>query len=63
MLLNTKDIKGIITTGASIFLKCSIEKIMERIQYETSRPLVENKSLEEINGLYKPRKLFYELRQ
>lgn len=77
ILLSTKNINGIITTGggiilrkenrdfiqttgSSVFLKCRIEKIMERIEYDTSRPLFVNKTLDEVQALYESRLCFYE---
>ncbi|MGV3464123.1 MAG: shikimate kinase [Heyndrickxia sp.] len=60
IILRKENRDFIRTTGTSIFLKCNIEKIMERIQYDTTRPLVANKSLEEVDVLYWSRKQFYE---
>jgi len=60
IILRKENRDFIRTTGTSIFLKCNIEKIMERIQNDTTRPLVVNKSLEEVNALYESRKQIYE---
>ncbi|MDE5412283.1 shikimate kinase [Alkalihalobacterium chitinilyticum] len=46
--------------GSIVYLHCDIERILERTKGDTTRPLLQNKSKEQVNELFLQRKPFYE---
>lgn len=60
IILRKENREFIKSTGVSVFLKCDMEKIMERIENDTSRPLFVNKTMEEVKAMYESRIQFYE---
>ncbi|OLO42924.1 shikimate kinase [Alkalihalophilus pseudofirmus] len=46
--------------GIIIYLHCEIDEILVRTKGDTTRPLLQNKSIDQVSDLFKQRKAFYE---
>lgn len=61
MMANDEIRNYLLQKGIVIFLQCEFDSLYERIRYDKTRPLVNNRSKDELHALYQKRLSFYQL--
>ena len=59
IILNKQNRQFLKDTGRTVFLQCHPEVIAERLKFDTTRPLIKDKSIEEISEMYHQRLPLY----
>ncbi|WP_249305780.1 shikimate kinase [Lederbergia citrea] len=59
IILKEKNRQLLKESGRTIFLQCNPKVVVERLQQDTTRPLIKNKTIEEINHMYQMRLPLY----
>ncbi|WP_247747250.1 shikimate kinase [Alkalihalobacillus sp. BA299] len=60
IVVNEENRKIMKEKGAVIYLHCEMEEILRRTKGDTTRPLLQNKSKEQVSELFKQRLPYYE---
>ncbi|WP_216831713.1 shikimate kinase [Alkalihalobacterium elongatum] len=60
IVVNEHNRKIMRDKGIIIYLHCDIEEVLKRTRGDTTRPLLQNKTKEQVNELFKQRKSYYE---
>lgn len=60
LVISPENRRYMLETGAVVYLECHIDTLYERLLNDTDRPLIQEKTKEDIHDIYKGRMAFYE---